>query len=254
MRKNIVAGNWKMNLLAEEANDLANSIKRYLEENVIDSNIEVILAPPALYLDNLVNKTNHLPNLYIAAQNCYQAPKGAFTGEISASMLKSVGVKYVIIGHSERRLYFGEDNEILKQKISAVLENGLHPIFCCGEQESERDAGNHKAFVEGQLIDSLFHLSADEIAKCVIAYEPIWAIGTGKTASPEQAQEMHQFIRELIANQYDDIIANDITILYGGSCKPSNAKELFSQKDVDGGLIGGASLLADQFVAIIEAF
>ncbi|MEZ5023416.1 MAG: triose-phosphate isomerase [Chitinophagales bacterium] len=254
MRKNIVAGNWKMNLLVEEANDLANSIGKYISENVIDSNIEVILAPPALYLDSLVNNTKHLFNLNVAAQNCYQAPKGAFTGEISAPMLKSVGVKYVIIGHSERRLCFGEDNETLKQKVSAVLDNHLQPIFCCGEQESERDAGNHKAFIESQLIDSLFHLSASELAKCVIAYEPIWAIGTGKTASPEQAQEIHQFIRELIAKKYDDATANNITILYGGSCKPSNAKELFSQKDVDGGLIGGASLLADQFVDIIDAF
>lgn len=254
MRKHIVAGNWKMNLLAQEAETLSNAIVAYIKQNQIEEKTEVILAPPAIYLKEIAEVTEPLANLKIAAQNCHQAAGGAFTGELSAAMLNSIGVNYVIIGHSERRLYFQESNEVLRQKILSALSNDLQPIFCCGEDEAIRDQDQHEDFIAQQLKESLFDLEASEIAHCVIAYEPIWAIGTGKTASPEQAQEMHHFIRSLIANQYGDDLANNITILYGGSCKPSNAKELFSQPDVDGGLIGGASLTADQFIPIIESF
>ncbi|MCB0502724.1 MAG: triose-phosphate isomerase [Bacteroidetes bacterium] len=254
MRKHIVAGNWKMNLLAQEAETLSNAIVAYIKQNQIEENTEVILAPPAIYLKELAEATEPFAKLNIAAQNCHQAASGAFTGELSAPMLSNIGVDYVIIGHSERRLYFQESNEVLRQKILSALSNDLQPIFCCGEDEAIRDQDQHEDFIAQQLKESLFDLEASEIAQCVIAYEPIWAIGTGKTASSEQAQKMHHFIRSLIAKQYGNDLANSMTILYGGSCKPSNAKELFSQPDVDGGLIGGASLSADQFIPIIESF
>ncbi len=254
MRKQIVAGNWKMNLVAKEVNDLAKSIEKFAIYNSMDDHTEVILAPPYVYLEAMVDRMQLFPNFHIAAQNCHHEVKGAFTGEVSAPMLQSIGVEYLIIGHSERRAQYNESNEMLKQKVNIALENGLRPIFCCGEQDSVREAGQHKNFVDQQLSESLFHLNSDEIEQCVIAYEPIWAIGTGKTASPEQAQEMHQFIRFLVQHKYGELIAADMSILYGGSCKPTNAVSLFSQKDVDGGLIGGASLTAEQFIPIIEAF
>ena len=198
--------------------------------------------------------TTDTDGLYTAAQNCHQMDAGAYTGEISASMLQSIGVEYVIIGHSERREYFGETNELLAEKVVAALNHGLQPIFCCGEPLSIREAEDQEAYVTNQLTASLFHLSADNLKQIVIAYEPIWAIGTGKTASAAQAQEMHAFIRNLFKERYSEQVADDLTILYGGSVKPNNAKEIFSKPDVDGGLIGGASLKAEDFFAIVNAF
>ena len=249
-RVNIVAGNWKMNKTYEEGRDLANAVMSKLQP----SEVKVILATPYIHLKNVSNIIKDVNNVHLAAQNCHQEASGAYTGEISVGMLKSVDVEYVILGHSERRAYFEESDDLLAKKVDAVLDNGLQPIFCCGENLEIREASTHESFVAAQLKASLFHLSAEAFQKVVIAYEPIWAIGTGKTASPEQAQEMHKSIRALIAKQYGAEIADSTTILYGGSCKPGNAKELFSQPDVDGGLIGGASLKADDFIAIIGSF
>jgi triosephosphate isomerase len=253
MRKRIVAGNWKMNHSADKAYELADRLEQYGIDNPLAADKEVILAPPFIYLESLVGKLQLLGSMKVAAQNCHQAANGAYTGEVAAPMLKSIGVDCVIIGHSERRAYFRESNDLLREKVDAVLESDLQPIFCCGESLEERDAGSHKDFVSGQLEASLFHLGADAISRCIIAYEPIWAIGTGRTATPEQAQDMHSFIRFLLDGKYGKMIADDMTILYGGSCKPSNAAEIFGQPDVDGGLIGGASLKAEDFTAIIEA-
>ncbi len=249
-RRQIVAGNWKMNNDYEEGRNLAKSIIAKLTTN----DVSVILCPPYIHLKNISNTIKDISNVYLGAQNCHQNPKGAFTGEVSSAMLQSVGVEYVIIGHSERRAYFKENNELLAQKVDAVLSNELFPIYCCGEKLDIRETGNHFKLVENQLNEGLFHLTTSDFSKVVIAYEPVWAIGTGVTASPEQAQEMHEFIRSLVSNKYGAGIAKSTTILYGGSCKPSNAQELFRQKDVDGGLIGGASLKAEDFVAIINSF
>ena len=217
------------------------------------SDTGVILAPPFTHLAG-VAKSVEGTKIEVSAQNCASEPKGAFTGEVSPEMIASTGAKYTIIGHSERRALFHEDDATLNKKTNLALENGLSPIFCCGESLEEREANKQSEVVRTQLADGLFSLSEEDFRKAIVAYEPVWAIGTGKTATPEQAQEMHKFIRDLIAEKYGEQVANDTTILYGGSCKPSNAKELFSNPDVDGGLIGGASLKADDFFGIISAF
>ncbi|MBK8706850.1 MAG: triose-phosphate isomerase [Saprospiraceae bacterium] len=249
-RQRLVAGNWKMNKNYQEGRDLTTDIIRLLQP----TEVKVVLAPPFIHMKSVSNIIQDMTHLYLGAQNCHQEEKGAYTGEVSASMLKSTGVDYVIIGHSERREYFGETDGLLAKKVAAVLANDMLPIFCCGEKLDIREAGTHEALVAQQLKEGLFGLSAEEFARVVIAYEPVWAIGTGKTATPQQAQEMHHHIRSLIARQYGKELAEQTTILYGGSCNPSNASELFAQPDVDGGLIGGASLKAEDFVAIVNSF
>ena len=252
MRRNIVAGNWKMNKTFEEADDLLFSIAEPLQ-NINLGSAEVILCPPILYSEMFTDIALE-NNFSVGAQNCSDHSEGAYTGEISAKMLKSMEIEYCIVGHSERRKYFNEDSKMLAEKVNQLLDNEISPIFCCGEVLEEREANNHFDVVGKQLFEGLFHLSADELDNVIIAYEPVWAIGTGKTASPAQAQEMHAFIRNLIAKKYDQEIADETTILYGGSCNAKNAKELFALKDVDGGLIGGASLIADDFLKIIQSF
>ncbi|MEY4875058.1 MAG: hypothetical protein RL708_207 [Bacteroidota bacterium] len=250
MRQKIVAGNWKMN------NDLNQSIQLISDINIADfsDKIKVIVFPSFVAIHSVAEKIDTNKNISCGAQNVHPKPNGAFTGEVSTAMLKSVGVEYVLIGHSERREYFNETEAFLKEKIDAVLGAELIPIFCCGEPLDIRNKNQQNEFVLIQLQKSLFHLLASEIEKCIIAYEPIWAIGTGLTASSAQAQEMHLFIRNSIADKYGVETANKISILYGGSCKADNAAELFSQPDVDGGLIGGASLKVNEFAAIINSF
>ena len=252
MRKKIVAGNWKMNNSFNRGIELATEINKLVRKQD-DHDVTVILAPPYIHLPE-VSRIIDKDVVSVAAQNCAAEPKGAFTGEVSAKMIKSTGAEFVILGHSERRQYYGETNEILKQKVVRALENSLTPIFCIGELLNEREAEKHFEVVKSQLAEALFELPVNQFSKIVIAYEPVWAIGTGVTASPSQAQEMHSFIRKTIAEKYGDEMANSVSILYGGSCKPSNAKELFANEDVDGGLIGGASLQAEDFFAIINAF
>ena len=251
MRKQIAAANWKMNLNQQEAKDLLTNILDKLPK--LTDNQQVVFSVPAIYLSNAVQQIGGISNVFVAAQNCHQNSNGAFTGEISAPMYSSVGVNHIVIGHSERREYFAESDALLAEKVNAVLANNSTPIFCCGEPLGIREAGTQNAFVETQLINSLFHLTPEQLLKVVIAYEPIWAIGTGKTASSAQAQEIHAFIRSVLATKYGADIANQISILYGGSVKAANAVELFSQPDVDGGLVGGASLIAPEFTAIINA-
>jgi triosephosphate isomerase len=251
MRKQIAAANWKMNLNQQEAKDLLTNILDKLPK--LTDNQQVVFSVPAIYLSNAVQQIGGISNVFVAAQNCHQNSNGAFTGEISAPMYSSVGVNHIVIGHSERREYFAESDALLAEKVNAVLANNSTPIFCCGEPLGIREAGTQNAFVETQLINSLFHLTPEQLLKVVIAYEPIWAIGTGKTASSAQAQEIHAFIRSVLATKYGADIANQISILYGGSVKAANAVELFSQPDVDGGLVGGASLIATEFTAIINA-
>ena len=251
MRKQIAAANWKMNLNQQEAQDLLKNILDKLPK--LTDNQQVVFSVPAIYLSNAVQQIGGISNVFIAAQNCHQNANGAYTGEISAPMYSSVGVNHIVIGHSERREYFAESDTLLAEKVNAVLANNSTPIFCCGEPLAIREAGTQNAFVETQLINSLFHLTPEQLLKVVIAYEPIWAIGTGKTASSAQAQEIHAFIRSVLATKYGADIANQISILYGGSVKAANAVELFSQPDVDGGLVGGASLIATEFTAIINA-
>ncbi len=251
MRKKIVAANWKMNLTLSEGKSLVEGIlagNRKLSEDR-----QVVIAPPFTYLPQTVAQLDSEKYYSVAAQNCHFEVSGAYTGEISAAMISSVGAEYVIIGHSERRMYFQEDDAQLAKKAAQVLANGLKLIFCCGEPLEVRDAGNEKEFVGNQIRAGLFHLDATQWNGMVLAYEPIWAIGTGRTASAEQAQEMHAHIRSVIAAQYGAEIADGVSILYGGSCKPSNAAELFAGADVDGGLIGGASLKAEEFLGIIDA-
>ncbi len=250
MRKQIAAANWKMNLTLQQAETLADELLQTL--HVLNENQEAVFGVPFPYLINIKNKLAAKQQVFIAAQNCYTKKNGAFTGETSAEMLQSVGVTYVIIGHSERREYFNESSAMLAEKVNICFEYGLKPIFCCGEPLVIREAGTQNAFVETQLKESLFHLTAEQLNGFVIAYEPIWAIGTGKTASNEQAQEMHAHIRNVLAMQYGDEVAQTISVLYGGSVKASNAKEIFGQPDVDGGLVGGASLVAADFVTIIN--
>ncbi|MEL7123485.1 MAG: triose-phosphate isomerase [Bacteroidota bacterium] len=249
-RKKIVAGNWKMNKDYNEGRDLVKQIV----EGVSSNDTLVIICPPYIHLYNTYNKLNDISNIRLGAQNCHHEESGAYTGEVSAAMIKSTGAEYVILGHSERREYFNETDELISAKIKKALSHGLSPIYCCGEKLDIREANEHEAFVENQIKTALFTLTAEEFSKVVIAYEPVWAIGTGKTATPEQAQEMHQHIRQLIANHYDATVADATSILYGGSCKPHNAESLFSQPDVDGGLIGGASLKANDFMAIVDSF
>ncbi len=251
MRKQIAAANWKMNLTISEAEILLDQL--LTSDFSLSSHQEAIFAVPSLYIPLATQKLAGNNNVFVAAQNCHSKSNGAYTGEISAPMFASVGVKHIVLGHSERREYFGESDAFLAEKTNAVLAAGSTPIFCCGEPLEIREAGTQNTFVETQLRNSLFHLSADQITKVVIAYEPIWAIGTGKTASSEQAQEIHAYIRSVFATQYGQDIANQISILYGGSVKAANAKEIFSQPDVDGGLVGGASLVATEFAAIINA-
>jgi len=251
MRKQIAAANWKMNLSQSEADTLLNELLQ--TDHSLAAHQEAIFAVPAIYIHQATSTLAGKQNVFIAAQNCHQKSNGAYTGEISAPMFASVGVKHIVLGHSERREYFAESDALLAEKVNAVLAIDSTPIFCCGEPLEIREAGTQNSFVEAQLKNSLFHLSAEQIIKVVIAYEPIWAIGTGKTASSEQAQEIHAYIRSVFATKYGQSIADQISILYGGSVKAANAKELFSQPDVDGGLVGGASLIASEFAAIINA-
>lgn len=251
MRKQIAAANWKMNLTYTQGQQLLGDIL----ENDLGSkeNHEVIFAVPFPYLIMAKEKTTALKNYFIAAQNCSNKAAGAYTGEVSAEMLHSINIKHCIIGHSERREYFGETNLMLSEKLDLLLGQDITPIFCCGEPLSIREAGTQNEYVEKQLSESLFHLSADDIKKVIIAYEPIWAIGTGKTATTEQAQEIHAYLRSVLAGQYGTEVADEISILYGGSVKANNASELFASPDVDGGLVGGASLVALDFIEIIKA-
>jgi triosephosphate isomerase len=253
MRKNIVAGNWKMNTDLAEGIELAKAVNKKVADGINDPKTGVVIAPPFSHL-YAISQVIDAEKICLAAQNCAAEAKGAYTGEVSVSMLKSVGVKAVILGHSERRAYYGETDEILLKKVKLVLENGLKPIFCCGEVLQERESNIYFDVVKKQIQNVLFTLSADDFKKVIIAYEPVWAIGTGKTATSDQAQEIHAFIRSLIAEKFGSEIALDTTILYGGSCKASNAKELFSKPDVDGGLIGGAALQAEEFLGIVNAF
>jgi triosephosphate isomerase (TIM) len=251
MRKKIVAGNWKMNLNYDEVGSLVDEI---LTLHSSDNNVEVILSPPFVYLDKVIRSCANHDHVLVASQNCSEYNNGAYTGEVSASMLNSMGVTYVIIGHSERRSVFNESNENLNLKITKALQNNLKIIFCCGENIDQRESGEYLQVIRKQLEETILSLDQKSLCRTVIAYEPIWAIGTGKTASSVQAQEIHSFIRSLISNKFGTEISNNTSILYGGSCKPINSKELFSQYDIDGGLIGGASLKSSDFVAIINSF
>lgn len=251
MRKNIVAGNWKMNTTLQEGVALAKEINEALKTT--KTHCDVIIATPFTHLVSVVNSVE-ASRIGVGAENCADKAEGAFTGEVSARMVASTGAKYVILGHSERRAYYHETADILKEKVTLALENGLTPIFCVGEVLAEREAEQHFDVVAAQVKDSLFDLTAEDFAKIIIAYEPVWAIGTGKTATADQAQEIHAFIRKTIAEKYGNEIADNTSILYGGSCKPSNAAELFAKPDVDGGLIGGAALKASDFMGIITAF
>jgi triosephosphate isomerase len=251
MRKKIVAGNWKMNMTLEEGKNLVDSLLTTLP--TISDNRQVVIAPPYTHITQTAAQLEEYEHIYTGAQNCSSEGSGAYTGEVSATMLQSAGVHYVIIGHSERREYFKEDDTVLVKKIEQTLKNSLQVIFCCGEPLEVRDADKQNEYVEKQIQAALFQLSEEQLKNVAIAYEPIWAIGTGRTATSQQAQDMHAHIRKVIANKYGEDAANMMTILYGGSCNASNAAELFACADVDGGLIGGASLKADAFTAIITA-
>jgi triosephosphate isomerase len=251
MRKNIVAGNWKMNKTLQEGLTLATELNSALAGKSL--NCDVVIGTPFIHLAS-VAKAIDTKQIGVAAQNCADKESGAYTGEVSAAMVKSTGADYVILGHSERRAYYGETFETLKDKVLLALKNNLEPIFCIGEVLSEREENRQNEVVKAQLEGSVFNLSAEDFGKIILAYEPVWAIGTGKTASPAQAQEIHAYIRSLVAQKYGNQVADNVTILYGGSCNAGNAKELFSNSDVDGGLIGGASLKVADFVAIINAF
>jgi triosephosphate isomerase (TIM) len=251
MRKNIVAGNWKMNKTLQEGVALATDLKNIL--NGAKPNCEVIIGTPFIHLATVAELVKGSV-IKVSAENCADKASGAYTGEVSAAMVKSTGAEFCIIGHSERRAYYHETYDILKDKVQLALENGLQPIFCIGEVKEEREANKQNAVVKAQLEGSVFNLNAEDFGKIVLAYEPVWAIGTGLTATPEQAQEIHAYIRSLVAEKYGKEVADNCSILYGGSCKGSNAKGLFSNPDIDGGLIGGASLKAEDFKAIIDAF
>ena len=252
MRKKIVAGNWKMNKTLEEAKMLASEVKAMVEDEV-KGNTLVVLCTPSLYLIPIKNILGNNERILVAAQNCSEHESGAYTGELSAGMLKSCGIPYVILGHSERRQYFGEDGKLLAAKVDVAQKHGITPIFCCGEPLEVREKNEHEALVKKQVEESLFHLDATALKNVIIAYEPVWAIGTGKTATAQQAQDMHAVIRKHLATKYGQPVADDITILYGGSVGASNAKELFSCPDVDGGLVGGASLKSRDFTEIIKS-
>jgi triosephosphate isomerase (TIM) len=249
MRKKIVAGNWKMNKTSQEAIDLTTEII----QSTYNKNIQLVLFPPSLYAEKLAQLTQNT-EVEVGVQNCSQYSSGAYTGEISSEMIASIAATYALVGHSERREYFNEQNNDLSKKVNQLLTHNISPIYCCGEKLNEREKGNHFNIIKTQIEEGLFHLSSNQILKCVIAYEPVWAIGTGVTASSEQAQEMHEYIRLLLAKKYGNTVSDAISILYGGSCNPANAKELFANKDVDGGLIGGASLVSNDFIAIANSF
>lgn len=251
MRKQIAAANWKMNLTLQQGEQLLDDIlsKPYN----LTGHQQVVFAVPAPYLAAAQAKVKDVQHVFVAAQNCYSKKSGAYTGEVSVEMLTSLGVEFVVIGHSERREYFAESNKFLADKVDIALEYRITPIFCCGEPLGIREREGQNEFVAKQLEDSLFHLDEESILKVVIAYEPIWAIGTGKTATSAQAQEIQAYLRSVIASKYGEHVAANISILYGGSVKASNAKEIFSQPDADGGLVGGASLIANEFAAIINA-
>ena len=245
MRKNIVAGNWKMNLVSSEAKMLLSELDKFQDDGVVK-----IVFPPSIFIQEALTNTN----LKVGAQNFYPKEKGAFTGEVSMTQLKDIGVSYVFVCHSERRMYFSESEAFLKEKVNAALSVGLKVVFCCGEPLDIRESNQELSYVKQQLKDSLFHLSEDEVKNCIIAYEPIWAIVTGKTASVEQAEDMHASIRSWVKEQYGTLVSEELSILYGGSCNAKNAKELFSCPNVDGGLIGGASLDHEAFVSIAKSF
>ena len=252
MRKKVVAGNWKCNTSVQEGVELAKAVNELVAKEGAED-VVVVLGTPFTHITSVVDAVD-TSRVGVSAQNCAAEASGAYTGEVSASMVKSTGAGYVILGHSERREYYGETSEILNKKVALTLENGLTPIYCCGEALDIREAGTQKAYVINQLEETIFNLSAEDFKKLIIAYEPIWAIGTGKTATTAQAQEMHKDIRDAIAAKYSQEVADEISILYGGSAKPSNAPELFANPDVDGGLIGGASLKAEDFLGIINAY
>ncbi len=252
MRKNIVAGNWKMNTTVPEGVELAKAVNEAVAQ-AAELKCDVVIGVPFTHL-TAVKQVIDINKVGLAAENCADHNSGAYTGEVSAPMVASTGANYVILGHSERRGYYNETIEMLKTKVDLALEAGLKVIFCCGESLDERKAGTHFDVIKNEIVGSLFHLDAEAFGKIVIAYEPIWAIGTGETATAEQAQEIHAFIRGLLTEHYGAQIADDTTILYGGSCKPSNAAELFAKPDIDGGLIGGASLKAADFMGIVTAF
>ena len=251
MRQKIVAGNWKMNNDLDESKSLVKKIAKSIKKKSL-KNTRVIVAPTYVSLQKVAAKAKGT-KVEVAAQNMHFAKNGAFTGEISADMLKSVNVKIVILGHSERREYFGETDALLAKKVDTALANEMEVIFCFGEVLEDRKSENHFKVVESQISNGLFHLEAKAWKNIVLAYEPVWAIGTGETASPEQAQEMHAFIRKIVADKYNQEVADNVSILYGGSVKPNNAQEIFGKPDVDGGLIGGAALSKDDFEAIIDA-
>ena len=251
MRKNIVAGNWKMNTTLPEGVALAKAVNEALKG--VTPKCDVIIAVPFTHLAT-INEVIDKKALGLGAENCADHRSGASTGEVSAPMVASTGAEYVILGHSERRQYYGETSETLKEKVALALENNLTPIFCIGEVLEERENGTYFDVVKSQIVDALFNLSAEDFSKLILAYEPVWAIGTGKTATDDQAEEMHAFIRGVIADKYGKEVAENTSILYGGSCKPTNAKALFAKPNVDGGLIGGASLDANSFMGIVTAF
>lgn len=250
MRKQIAAANWKMNLTIDKAEMLLQTVLSQLP--ILTENEQVVFAVPFPYLLSAQKIVDGMPSIFVAAQNCYSKLSGAYTGEVSVEMLRSINIPYVVLGHSERRQYFQESNQFLAEKLNICLAHNITPIFCCGEPLNVREAQTQNEFVAKQLEESLFHFSPDDLRKIVIAYEPIWAIGTGKTATSLQAQEMHAYLRSVLADKYGKAVADSISILYGGSVKGSNAKELFEQPDVDGGLVGGASLIAEEFVAIVN--
>ncbi|QTN39395.1 triose-phosphate isomerase [Cryomorphaceae bacterium] len=251
MGSKMVAGNWKMNHDFPTGIDTVTEVVKQLE-GMETPDVAVVIAPSYLHLEAIQQMTEDFPSLHVSAQDCSSHESGAFTGEVSANMIASIGAQYVILGHSERRAYHGEDGELLLKKLEQAFAAGLRPIYCVGEQLQERYDGKQEAVVQSQLEEVLGDLTEEQMNRVVIAYEPVWAIGTGETATAEQAQEMHAFIRQWLRGRFGDDIAESVSVLYGGSCKPSNAEELFSQPDVDGGLIGGASLKADDFVKLVE--
>lgn len=252
MRRNIVAGNWKSNELFSQADELINDIAEGFRE-FDNTDVDVIVCPPFPYLE-LVGDASEDVEFFVGAQNVSKFDNGAFTGEVSAKMLQSMNIDYCIVGHSERRKYFNETNQDVAEKVNKLLEADINPIVCVGESLEQREAGTHFELIRSQVSEGLFHLDCEQIKRTVIAYEPVWAIGTGKTATKEQAQEVHAFIRAMLAEKYSDDVAQEVSILYGGSCNAKNARELFAQTDVDGGLIGGASLKAADFIEIARSF
>ncbi len=252
MRKNIIAANWKMNTLPKEGVEIANKINQYLADKELPVNKKIVLGVPFTHLIKVVDTVDYT-KIAVAAQNCSQFESGAYTGEVSAAMIKSCGAQYVIIGHSERRQYFYDTDEVISQKLSQAYKNALFPIFCCGETLKQREENIHFKVVENQLVNAFIRVDKFNFERTIIAYEPVWAIGTGLTATPEQAQEMHMFIRNVIAKIYGHEVADQTSILYGGSVNATNAKSLFECEDIDGGLVGGASLKPVEFIKIIES-